>query len=73
MDLTRPDRGEALTRLTEITTTLAEDEVAPYFLLCMAVLAKNAPDVAHFVMDRADASLELVGDALARIADGTVR
>lgn len=60
-DLTRPDRGEALTRLTEKVQTLPADEVAPYLLLCFAILARTAPDVMTFLMDRADAKLDSPG------------
>jgi hypothetical protein len=57
-DLTRPDRGEALERLTTKVQALPEDEVTPYLLLCMAILARNASDVVTFLMDRADARLD---------------
>lgn len=63
-DLTRPDRGEALERLTAKLQELPDDEVGPYFLLCMAFLAKNAPDVATFVMDRVDQRLADADEAL---------
>ncbi len=56
--LTRPDNGEAMERITAKLKELDQDEVGAYFLLCMAILAKNAPDVAVFVMDRADERLE---------------
>lgn len=65
MDLTRPDNGEALDRLTAKLKELDSDEVGAYFLLCMAILARNAPDVCTFIMDRADQSL---ADADAAIA-----
>lgn len=57
MDLTRPDNGQAMERLTAKINDLDHDEVGAYFLLCMAVLAKSAPDVAVFIMDRADHQL----------------
>lgn len=57
-DLTRPDNGEALARVAATVTELGVDEAGAYFLLCMSVLAKNAPDVAMFIMDRADRALE---------------
>lgn len=57
-DLTRPDRGEALERLSAKVAATPQDEVASYLLLCMAILAHNAPDVVTFLMDRADARLD---------------
>jgi hypothetical protein len=63
-DLTRPDRGEALARLTDKMNELGPDEGGVYFMLCMASLAKNAPDVAMFIMDRVDANLEAADEAL---------
>ena len=57
MDLTRPDHGEALERLTAKINELGDDELGAYLLLCMAILAKNAPDVVTFLLDRADQSL----------------
>lgn len=57
MDLTRPDRGEAMERMTAKLNELDDDEVGAYFLLCMAILANNAPDVCTFIMDRADQRL----------------
>jgi hypothetical protein len=62
-DLTRPDRGEAMARLTEKITELPDDEVSAYMILCMAFLAKNAPDVCTFIMDRVDTTLAKVEDA----------
>lgn len=56
-DLTRPDNGEAMERLTTKLKELGHDEVGAYFLLFMAILAKNAPDVLTFLMDRADTRL----------------
>lgn len=53
-DLTRPNRGEVLDRLTTKITDLPADDVAPYLLLVVGLLAKNAPDVLDFLMDRAD-------------------
>lgn len=61
-DLTRPDRGEALERLTAMTRELGE-QGETYLLLCMSILAANAPDVATFIMDRADAKLDELADA----------
>lgn len=66
-DLTRPDRGEALQRLTD---TLRDPDIdqGSYFYLCMALLATNAPDVATFIMDRTDERLDLVDEAVANVA-----
>jgi hypothetical protein len=58
MDLTRPDRGEALSRLTDRLQSLPADEHAAYMTLMLAILAKNAPDVLTFLLDRADAALD---------------
>ena len=52
------DRQEALDRLGEKCLALPEDERAPYMLLCMAILANHAPEVMHFLLDRADERLE---------------
>lgn len=57
-DLTRPDRGEAMQRLTAKLAELPADETSAYLLLCMAFLAHNAPDVAVFIMDRVDDRLD---------------
>ncbi|WP_325598662.1 hypothetical protein [Nocardioides sp.] len=57
-DLTRPDRGEAMDRLTRTVQALPEDEQAPYLLLALAFLASHAPDVLAFLLDRADAVVE---------------
>ncbi len=65
-DLTRPDNGEALERLTAKLDELDSDEVGAYFLLCMAILAKQAPDVVTFVLDRADAALDRADAASGR-------
>lgn len=64
-DLTRPDNGEALQRLTDKLNELDHDEVGAYFLLCMAFLARNAPDVCTFIMDRADQRLAEADEAIA--------
>lgn len=58
-DLTRPDRGEAMQRLT---TTLEEmGEESEMYLLCIAgMLAKEAPDVLTFLMDQVEANLDKV-------------
>lgn len=48
---------QAMQQMTSKIESLDDDEVGPYFVLCMAVLTKHAPDVARFVMDRADAAL----------------
>jgi hypothetical protein len=56
-DLTRPDRGEALDRVVSRVTSIPEEDRVAYLLLCMSILAHNAPDVATFIMDRADARL----------------
>ena len=52
------DRMEALDRLGAKAAALPEDERASYFFLCMAVLASNAPEVLHFILDRADERLD---------------
>lgn len=69
VDLTRPDHGEAIERMTRKLEELDQDEVGPYFLLCMAVLARNAPDVATFVMDRVDDNLAATDEALAAASE----
>ena len=52
------DRMEALERLGTKAASLPVEDRAAYFFLCMAVLASNAPDVMHFILDRADERLE---------------
>lgn len=69
-DLTRLDNGEAMACMTAKLNDLEPDEVGPYFVLCMAILANNAPDVARFVMERADQRLE---DAAAVVAERSGR
>lgn len=54
-DLTRPDRGEAMERLTTTVTELPEGERTPYLLIVLGILATNAPDVLMFLLDRSDA------------------
>lgn len=66
-DLTRPDNGEALERLTAKINELG-DELPAYLILCTAFLAKNAPDVAMFIMDRVDQRLEEADATLAEEA-----
>lgn len=51
------DRAEALDRLGEKCSTLPEGERAAYLFLCMAILGNNAPEVLHFILDRADERL----------------
>lgn len=55
---TRPDRGEALNLLTDRLRALPADEHAAYMVLMLGILARNAPDVLTFLLDRADAALE---------------
>lgn len=62
-DLTRPDRGEATRRLADSIKDLDDSEAVGYLLICMGILAKNAPDVATFVQDRADEALERIPTA----------
>lgn len=69
-DLTRPDRGEAMQQMTAKIESLDSDEVGAYFLLCMAILVHNAPDVARFIMDRADERLADADEELAPAAGG---
>lgn len=66
-NLTRPDRGEAMERLTAKLNELEPDEVGAYFLLCMAILASNAPDVVTFLLDRADERLNEADQLIAAI------
>jgi hypothetical protein len=59
------DSGEALERLTKRLQSFepGDTELGMYFLVCLSILAKNAPDVLHFLLDRANEALGFESDS----------
>lgn len=59
------DRAEALDRLTTRMKCFepGDGELAAYFIVCMAILGNNAPEVLHFILDRANEQLGFASDS----------
>lgn len=51
----------AIERLTRQVDALKEDERWPYLFALIGMLAGNAPDLLHFLMDRVEERVDLTG------------
>jgi len=59
----------ALNRLIAKSASLPDDERAAYMVLCLAILANHAPEVLHFILDRADERLVKAAHSWAEVRD----